>query len=125
MKKTTTQRTSSRPHIKWGALVGSLAILVIAISLIVLNLAKASFSFLAVAVCIAYGPIISIFLFILSFILILEDFIPSFIKYKNYKKKVAYMKSVKATVRSSIRSNLKKDSATFNEFLKENPKYRI
>ena len=120
-----TARTSSRPHVKWGSLVGSVAIVLIALTLIVLNLTKTLTGVLAIDVFIAYGPIVAFFLSFVGIGLFIENFMPSFAKYKEYKAKKAYVKAVQAAIRESVRSNHRKDSSVYQKFLEENPKYTV
>jgi len=122
MKTTLAKLTSSQPHVKWGALAGSITITLMAMILIVLNCKRTLTGILAIDIFIAYGALIAFFLLLIGIILLLEDFIPSFTKYKEYKAKKKYVRAFNAAVKDCVRSNERKNIALF---LEQYPKYRV
>jgi len=124
MKTTITVRTSSKPHVKWGHLLGAIAITLVALLLIILNMSRTIFGYVAIDVFIGYGPFVALFLLLIAGLLLMEDFLPSFAKRKAWKKKKAYVAAVKSATMESVKSNLRYERAQMNEFLKAHPQYR-
>ena len=116
---------SSRPHAKWGICVLGMMTIVIEIALILLNLCRDSLTEapLFVAVLAAYGWLFGALLAMLGISAIVEEFLPSYHKVKQFKALKNYRKAVKSAVRESVRSNERKNNAIYKEFLKENPQY--
>jgi len=124
MKNIYSTSTSSKPHVKWGHLLGALAIFLVAITLIILNFSKTTLGVVAIDIFIAYGPLVALFLLLIAGLLLMEDFLPSLAKRKAWKRKKDYMTAVNSAIMKSVKSNLRYDRIQMNEFLKAHPKYR-
>lgn len=116
--------TSTKPHVKWGHLTGAIAITLVALLLIILNMSRTIFGYVAIDIFIGYGPFVALFLLLIAVLLLVEDFLPSFAKHKAWKRKKDYMKAVKSATMESVKSNLRYERAQMNEFLKAHPQYK-
>ena len=115
------------PRVKWEILILGLMTVVIALALVVLNFCRDSLTDapLFVAVLAAYGWMLGLMAAALGVGAIIEDFLPSYRKAKNFKDQMNYRAAVKSAVRESIRSNERKDNAIYQKFLEENPQYMV
>ena len=86
-------------------------------------LAKKLIGFFPIDIFISYGIFIGFFPLLLGVLLLVEDFIPSFVKYKVYKAKKEYVKAVKLAIRNSKRLSYNITAKKYKDFLLENPKY--
>ena len=119
---TTKSRNSSSPRIKWEVLLVGIVVIAIAIAMLVLCFFRElmdGFPLPLVAV-VAYGWPVGLFAGAFSVSAIIEDFLPSYKRYKAFKHKEEYKVAVKKTVAKSLRSNERK---AYKDFLEANPKY--
>ena len=117
--------TSSRPHAKWGILILGLMTVVIEIALVVLNFSRDALTEapLFVVFLAAYGWIFGALAALLGVTAIIEEFLPSYRKAKEFKALKNYRAAVKSAVRDSVRSNQRMENALYKEFLEKNPEY--
>jgi len=101
---TRTKKNSQKPHVKWGSLIGAVACLLLAVALIVLNFTKTLIGFLPIDIFIAYGMFVAFLPLLIGVTLLMEEFVPSYTKYKTYEARRRYVYAVRKAVRESQRS---------------------
>lgn len=118
--KTNKQSTKhTNPHVKWGALALAALCIAVEIALFALNLyantgklADASISLGFVA---AYGWILGGILLIVAGCELFEEFIPSCIRFKNYKRYLLY----KSSIYHLVSEPYKKETEAYEDLRKE------
>lgn len=120
MKKT---RISSRPRVKWEMLLIGIVAISIAITMLVLCFFRELMhgAPLHLVAVVAYGWPFGLIAGAAGISAIVEEFLPSCIRYNSFKQQEEYKAAVNAAVKKSIRSNLRRD---FERFLEENPQYK-